>query len=934
MTKNYSTRSKRWHLFTFFCALTISIATASDKLSTTSAPLTLQQAAPYELRINSGGGELTFGSDVFEADMHFIGSGKSYSNANITDIFDTNRDDLYTTERSAQQNLGSFGYAIPVPDGEYTVNLHFAEIYWGATGGGPGGQNRRIFSVAMEGTAILSDYDINQEVGSMTAVVKSYTVTVQDGVLNLDFSASKDQPKISAIEVLEVLPPPPTNFVKRINTGGGEITYGSEVFEADMHFTGNGKSYSNTNITDILNTNRDDLYITERSARQNLGSFGYAIPVPDGEYTVNLHFAEIYWGATGGGPGGENRRIFSVAMEGTDILSDYDINQEVGSMTAVVKSYTVTVQDGVLNLDFSASKDQPKISAIEVLEVQPPPPNDFVKRINSGGAELTFGQITFEADTDFNGTGKSYVNNSIANISGTDMDELYTSERTSRRRNESFEYSIPVETGSYTLKLHFAEIYWGATNGGQNGVGKRIFDVEIEGQPVLVNYDIIEEVGTMTATVKSFDVNVSDDVLNIFFTASKDQPKISAIEVFGEGAEPPPGSCEWNSLSSSSHERLEAQSAKVNDKMYVFAGFEHGLKISNATEVYDPATDSWTDGAPMPLAVTHQGIAVAGNDIWILAGFVGDHPGTATNRVQIYNTVTDSWRDGPDLPNSRGSGAATFNDGKIHFFGGLMPDRTTDVGEHFILDLSNINSGWQAAAPMPNPRNHLSAASVNGIVYAIGGQYGHDSGVLDVNLLHAYNPQTNSWTEMANLPSDRSHFEPGTLVHNERILIVGGRDGFLFYDDILEYDPASNSWAEVCKLSKRLLAPAAKVIGDKLIVANGGVDGTCCPINTVEWIPVIPDFSAQNTQSVASKSAFPEIKIYPNPSTDEVRIDLQDQPQDIKVVVRSLSAQKVEEMEFRATEEPRFTLDEAPGIYLFKITLQSGQEIIKKVIKK
>ena len=336
---------------------------------------------------------------------------------------------------------------------------------------------------------------------------------------------------------------------------------------------------------------------------------------------------------------------------------------------------------------------------------------------------MTFGDSVFAADAYFTGNGKSYANNNITDIANTTQDELYRTERSTNQNLQSFGYEIPLTNGEYVVKLHFAEIYFGATGGGTGGSNKRVFSATLEEEPVITNLDLNAEVGPMTATVKTFTTQVSDQVLNLNFSASVNQPKVSAIEIFGEGSlitEPP--ACAWNSLASSSLSKVEAQSAKVNGKLYVLAGFMAGLKITGATEIYDPAANQWSTGAPMPLPVTHMGAAVAGDDIWIVAGFVGNHPGVATDAVQIYNTVTDTWREGPPLPNPRGSGAAVYSNGKLHFFGGLLPDRRTDVGEHYMLDLANLAAGWQAAAPMPNPRNHLSGAAVDGLVYAIGGQ--------------------------------------------------------------------------------------------------------------------------------------------------------------------------------------------------------------------
>jgi len=363
--------------------------------------------------------------------------------------------------------------------------------------------------------------------------------------------------------------------------------------------------------------------------------------------------------------------------------------------------------------------------------------------INCGGGQFSYGNQVFIADKYATGNGKSYANNNIVDILNTDQDDIFFTERSANNDLGSFGYAVPITNGTYTVKLHFAEIYFGATGGGPGGNGKRIFSVAAENNTVLSNYDIYAEVGAMTAVTKTYTVTVIDQMLNLDFSASVNQPKISAIEILGNGQILDPNvNCIWNPVANSSVEKLEAQSAKLNNKLYVFAGLVANLQITGATEIYDVNTNIWTQGQDMPVPVTHMGIAVIGDEIWIVGGFVGNHPGVATNKVQIYNTITNQWRDGVPLPNPRGSGAAVYNNGKLHFFGGLLPDRNTDVGEHFIFDPNNQSMGWQPRANLPNPRNHLSGASVLGKVYAIGGQYGHDNGTNDQNFLHMYDPKS------------------------------------------------------------------------------------------------------------------------------------------------------------------------------------------------
>ncbi|MCW5517232.1 PKD domain-containing protein [Muriicola sp. Z0-33] len=157
--------------------------------------------------------------------------------------------------------------------------------------------------------------------------------------------------------------PSAENFSLRINAGGPEIMHAGKLFSADQLFQG-GVPFSNSNAQVPV------LFQTERTASPP--TFDYEIPVTNGDYTIILHFAEIYWGATGSGPGGIGNRIFDVRIENALVLDNYDINADVGPETTVSKSFDTNITDGELNIHFSAlaadgGVNQPKISAIEVI---------------------------------------------------------------------------------------------------------------------------------------------------------------------------------------------------------------------------------------------------------------------------------------------------------------------------------------------------------------------------------------------------------------------------------------------------------------------------------------------------------------------------------------------------------------------------------------
>jgi hypothetical protein len=152
----------------------------------------------------------------------------------------------------------------------------------------------------------------------------------------------------------------------RINCGGPKLEYHGVVFEADKWYTGTYK-YANPSIWDIYETTYDELYMTERASDNDLGMFSYNIPVQPGDYTVCLHFAEIYWNCPGGQPGGPGSRIFNVDIEGSRVLGSYDIIADVGCRTAVVKKFEVKILDDTLNIIFKPTVNRPKISAIEIV---------------------------------------------------------------------------------------------------------------------------------------------------------------------------------------------------------------------------------------------------------------------------------------------------------------------------------------------------------------------------------------------------------------------------------------------------------------------------------------------------------------------------------------------------------------------------------------
>lgn len=155
----------------------------------------------------------------------------------------------------------------------------------------------------------------------------------------------------------------------RINSGSATaITVNGKTWSADTTFgVGDLQPYPNTKLTEVAGTEEDALFYTEQHSDASKKPWSYEFPVANGNYVVRLHFAEIYWGVSGGSlNGGAGLRVMSVAMEGRLRLINFDPTQEAGAATAIVKNFHVTVTDGKLNIDFSSTVDRPMICAIEI----------------------------------------------------------------------------------------------------------------------------------------------------------------------------------------------------------------------------------------------------------------------------------------------------------------------------------------------------------------------------------------------------------------------------------------------------------------------------------------------------------------------------------------------------------------------------------------
>jgi hypothetical protein len=152
-----------------------------------------------------------------------------------------------------------------------------------------------------------------------------------------------------------------------------------------------------------------------------------------------------------------------------------------------------------------------------------PPVGTFTPiRVNGGGPAYTdsLGQL-WSADNGFS-AGSTFATGSA--ITGTADPTLYQTER----YGKTFQYLFTVPSGSYNVKLKYAEIFF-------TGAGQRVFNVTINGAAVETNFDIFAAAGAPNKAIDQTFTVSSTGTITIQFTAVVDNAKISAIEIVRAG---------------------------------------------------------------------------------------------------------------------------------------------------------------------------------------------------------------------------------------------------------------------------------------------------------------------------------------------------------------------------------------------------------------
>jgi N-acetylneuraminic acid mutarotase len=177
--------------------------------------------------------------------------------------------------------------------------------------------------------------------------------------------------------------------------------------------------------------------------------------------------------------------------------------------------------------------------------------------------------------------------------------------------------------------------------------------------------------------------------------------------------------------------RCSPQAEEVGGKIYLIGGLEPyengmGTRVTGRNQMYDPATNTWTERSPMPTSRNHAFSGVVNGKIYVIGGRIGAGNIPATTNIDVveeYDPATNLW--GPirnRMPTPRsGGGAATYN-GKIYVSGGELQNRQMSAAFRALEAYDPVNDTWEILPSMPSARHGNAAGFIGNKLHQVSGK--------------------------------------------------------------------------------------------------------------------------------------------------------------------------------------------------------------------
>jgi Malectin domain len=428
---------------------------------------------------------------------------------------------------------------------------------------------------------------------------------------------------------------------------------------------------------------------------------------------------------------------------------------------------------------------------------------------------------------------QNHSNSSYSSSINERISHLYnTARQGDATTSEQLVYIFPVcgnmsssSSSTFVVRLYFAELEY-------NTVGGRIFDVDINGNPFLTNYDIIiAQQGASSqnntqnpAVVEEFELVSSLPMreIKIEFKAVVSAPIVNAIEILEHQMTPLSPAAVVATTSSFRALQTTTQSSSSpakwittvahepnignhegcftmlpsNKKAYLIGGREY-----RNTCAYDPTVQKWDCSLKKPPILLHHMQCVAVRDeIYIPSSWTGTYPyETNVPDIYIFKPSTNTWRTEPGMTSARlrGAAAAAYLHPYIYVSHGNRGGHGKHSTSLTYFDKYHVDTKvWTALPNATYKRDHTGGGIVKGnkMFCVAAGRDGSVGGINKVVLpteCYDLTAANTGWSVRANIPGiGRSGAAYGTTC-NGRLMVAGGEGFKKAWNNVTSFDGTS-----------------------------------------------------------------------------------------------------------------------------------------------
>ena len=282
----------------------------------------------------------------------------------------------------------------------------------------------------------------------------------------------------------------------------------------------------------------------------------------------------------------------------------------------------------------------------------------------------------------------------------------------------------------------------------------------------------------------------------------------------------------WSTIDAQGNptERHENGFVAYNGKLYLLGG-----RNVKRVEIYDPETNSWSDGAFPPFQMHHFQAVIYNDLIYVIGAYTGTccSNENGISHVWTYDPQNNFWQQRHEIPadRRRGSAGAVVYNGKIYIAGGIEGGHGSPATAFKWFDeYDPVTGQWKVLQDAPRERDHYHAVLHNGKMYLVGGRDTSDSSILakTISEVDVYDFNSGSWSTLsANIPTPRGG--TSSILYRGEILVIGGESGnqTLAYNTNEAFNPDNQSWRTLSPLNVGRHGTQATVLNDAVYIAAG-----------------------------------------------------------------------------------------------------------------